>query len=197
MQIRRIAITGNMSGIGKCLYEKFYPYYECIGLDKENDNDIHDTRKVVDKCLSADVLINNAYAFNKQHELLYQWCSFSKDKPKLAISIGSVVTELGLVDHRLPSEKYYIEKMRLKKITYEVNGNGGKCKASIISPGFVDTNIDMTFEQPTVVEKTARMWEICKEAKTILSPNAVFDAVKFVIDSYEKGNLVTHVVINN
>ena len=85
----------------------------------------------------------------------------------------------------------------LKKITQEVNGSGGKCKASLISPGFVDTNIDMFFEQPTVVEKTAMMWEICKEAKTILSPNAVFDAVKFVIDSYEKGNLVTHIVINN
>ena len=197
MRIRRIAITGHLSGIGKCLYDKFSPYYEVIGLDKDEGNGIEDTQRVVDKCLSFDVLINNAYLFNKQHALLYQFCKYSKDHPKLAISIGSIVTELEMFDYKLANENYYIEKMRLKKITQEVNGSGGKCKASLISQGFVDTNIDMFFEQPTVVEKTAMMWEICKEQNTILSPNAVFDAVKFIIDSYEKGNLVTHIVINN
>ena len=87
MRIRRIAITGHLSGIGKCLYDKFSPYYEVIGLDKDEGNGIEDTQRVVDKCLSFDVLINNAYLFNKQHALLYQFCKYSNEKGNLVTHI--------------------------------------------------------------------------------------------------------------
>ena len=159
----KIAITGYTSGIGKAIYEMGESYgHDMVGFsratgfnlknigkvytsddkvdDKQQFEWSEDTQRFLKEIKDYDVFINNAHLQWAQVDLLYAVYSLWQKKNKLIINIGSTAK-----DHNEKIEKdksYYHQKVALESIVDNFGVYGrGKCKVSIVRPGWVDTGL--------------------------------------------------------
>ena len=159
----KIAVTGHTSGIGKAIYDMgILQGYDVVGFSRatgfnlknigkqyttDKDFDQHqrfeyteDTQRFLREIKDYDVFINNAHLQWSQVDLLYAVYEMWQKQNKSIICIGSTAK-----DHNEPAEvtkPYYHQKIALETIVDNFGVYGkGKCKVSIVRPGWVDTGL--------------------------------------------------------
>ena len=89
--MQKVAVLGHTSGIGKAIYKKFdRKNYQIIGLSRSNGYDIEESiSHILDAIKDVDIFINNAYAKEKNIQLLFDLYEIWKDQKKIIINISS------------------------------------------------------------------------------------------------------------
>jgi len=191
----KIAITGHTSGIGKAVYETGKQQgHDVVGFSRatgfnlkkigkqyktDDDFDKHqqfeyteDTKRFLREIKDYDVFVNNAHLQWSQIDLLYAVYEMWQKQNKIIVCIGSTAR-----DHNEPAEitkPYYHQKIALETIVDNFGVYGkGKCKVSIVRPGWVDTGL---FEKSPEYRKNIPM------GVNTMSSEKLADIVYYIIN---------------
>ena len=158
MHIKRIAITGHTRGIGKALWDRLEERgFELRGYSKStgyNLQRVSTCKKVVQDVVdwNADVFINNAYIPDNQVRLLYLLYEHWEGKPRLIVNCGATssdsITNFSQMGYSAEWTPYVSDKARLYWASLQLANmhKQGKCRVSLIKPGFVDTDSTAIFK---------------------------------------------------
>ncbi len=138
--MRKIAITGHTSGLGKSLFKHFEQKGFLVeGFSRTNGYDlsaIEAQQRVVQKINSFDVFINNAYSGWSQVELLYLVFECWKGQSKHIINVSSNSGD-GNKNYVHP---YAVQKTALDKASEQLNAiRETQCRVTNLRPGWLDT----------------------------------------------------------
>jgi len=155
--LKRIAITGHTKGIGKQLWNRLEERgFDLKGYSKStgyNLQRVSTCKKVVQEVVdwNADVFINNAYVPDNQVRLLYLMYEHWQNKPRLIVNLSATssdsitnFSQMGYNEHWTP---YVSDKARLDWASLQLANmyKKGKCRVSLVKPGFVDTESTAMF----------------------------------------------------
>jgi len=158
MHIKRVAITGHTRGIGKALWDRLEERgLELRGYSKSNGYNLQRVstcKKVVQDVVdwNADVFINNAYVPDNQVRLLYLLYEQWEHKPRLVVNCGATssdsITNFSQMGYNENWTPYVSDKARLDWASFQLANmfKQGKCRVSLIKPGFVDTDSTAVFK---------------------------------------------------
>jgi NADP-dependent 3-hydroxy acid dehydrogenase YdfG len=156
--IKRIAITGHTKGIGEQLWNRLEDRgFELKGFSRSNGYNLLKTstcKKVVRevKEWNADVFINNAYVPDNQVRLLYLMYEQWQDKPRLIVNLSATssdsITNFSQMGYNPDWTPYVSDKARLDWASLQLANmyKKGKCRVSLVKPGFVDTDSTAMFK---------------------------------------------------
>ena len=191
----KIAITGHTSGIGKAIYDMgLLQGHDVVGFSRSTgfnlknigkqyttdvDFDQHqkfeyteDTQRFLREIKDYDVFINNAHLQWSQVDLLYAVYNMWQKQNKTIICIGSTAK-----DHKEPGESvkdYYHQKIALETIVDNFGVYGkGKCKASIVRPGWVDTGL---------FDKSPEYKQVIPTGVNVIPADKIAEAVFYIIN---------------
>ena len=134
----KIFVTGHTSGIGKAVYNLAMKQgYTVAGGSRRTGFDISNTN-VYSKVLDYDVLVNNAYHYTGQLELLKFVHSHWTNTPKKIINVGSWHKDT-LLGRPLSRLNYNVAKKSLETYSFWISDNETLCKSMMYNPGYVDT----------------------------------------------------------
>lgn len=158
MHIKRVAITGHTRGIGKALWDRLEERgLELRGYSKSNGYNLQRVstcKKVVQEVVdwNADVFINNAYVPDNQVRLLYLLYEHWEQKPRLIVNCGATssdsITNFSQMGYNENWTPYVSDKARLDWASLQLANmfKQGKCRVSLMKPGFVDTDSTLVFK---------------------------------------------------
>lgn len=158
MHIKRVAITGHTRGIGKALWDRLEERgLELRGYSKSNGYNLQRVstcKKVVQDVVdwNADVFINNAYVPDNQVRLLYLLYEHWEQKPRLIVNCGATssdsITNFSQMGYNENWTPYVSDKARLDWASLQLANmfKQGKCRVSLMKPGFVDTDSTSVFK---------------------------------------------------
>ena len=156
--IKRIAITGHTRGIGKELWNRLEERgFELKGFSKStgyNLQRVSTCKKVVQEVVdwNADVFINNAYVPDNQVRLLYLMYEHWENKPRLIVNLSATssdsITNFSQMGYNENWTPYVSDKARLDWASLQLANmyKHGKCRVSLVKPGFVDTDSTAMFK---------------------------------------------------
>jgi short-subunit dehydrogenase len=156
--IKRIAITGHTKGIGEQLWNRLEDRgFELKGFSRSNGYNLLKTstcKKVVKevKEWNADVFINNAYVPDNQVRLLYLMYEQWQDRPRLIVNLSATssdsITNFSQMGYNPDWTPYVSDKARLDWASLQLANmyKKGKCRVSLVKPGFVDTDSTAMFK---------------------------------------------------
>jgi short-subunit dehydrogenase len=156
--IKRIAITGHTKGIGEQLWNRLEDRgFELKGFSRSNGYNLLKTstcKKVVRevKEWNADVFINNAYVPDNQVRLLYLMYEQWQDRPRLIVNLSATssdsITNFSQMGYNPDWTPYVSDKARLDWASLQLANmyKKGKCRVSLVKPGFVDTDSTAMFK---------------------------------------------------
>jgi NAD(P)-dependent dehydrogenase (short-subunit alcohol dehydrogenase family) len=156
--IKKIAITGHTRGIGKELYQRLSDRgFELKGFSQSNGYNLQRVstcKKVVNEVLewNADVFVNNAYVPDNQVRLLYLMYEQWQNKPRLIINLSATssdsITNFSQMGYNENWTPYVSDKARLDWASLQLANmfKQGKCRVSLVKPGFVDTDSTAMFK---------------------------------------------------
>lgn len=155
--MKKAAITGHCSGIGKGIIDELSKKYVCTGFDLTTGyNIVTDIDKILNESMDCEVFVNNAYSGGGQVELLKKWHELHFYNPYIIINISSIGANFifdeqeklyANVFDKIRDIKYnmYIRnKFRLNIVSQTINNSNSKCKSIIIMPTSVATNFSKT-----------------------------------------------------
>jgi short-subunit dehydrogenase len=157
--IKRIAITGHTKGIGEQLWNRLEDRgFELKGFSRSNGYNLLKTstcKKVVKevKEWNADVFINNAYVPDNQVRLLYLMYEQWQDRPRLIVNLSATssdsITNFSQMGYNPDWTPYVSDKARLDWASLQLANmyKKGKCRVSLVKPGFVDTDSTAMFKE--------------------------------------------------
>ena len=143
----KIAITGHKKGIGKAFAEQLTSRgHEIVGISRSDGENIRRTAHTASLIEPCDMLINNAFSFYAQTELLFEvWHRWQDIKE--THYIWNISTKLCEQDHDIDikgitfreSMQYRNQKMSLELAHHQLNFQPSNIKMSLIRPGDVRT----------------------------------------------------------
>jgi len=139
--IKKIAITGHTSGLGKSFFDLLSRQgHQVSGFSRSNGYDIRDysvVSKIIKEIQDFDLFINNAKPDYAQSQIVYR---LSREWHGTILSIGSkvVIDPPGWTDTFLL--EYVTQKTALAH-THQVLENVSKCKLILIHPDHIDNPI--------------------------------------------------------
>lgn len=157
--IKRIAITGHTKGIGEQLWNRLDERgFELKGFSRSNGYNLLKTstcKKVVREIgeWNADVFINNAYVPDNQVRLLYLMYEQWQDRPRLIVNLSATssdsITNFSQMGYNPDWTPYVSDKARLDWASLQLANmyKKGKCRVSLVKPGFVDTDSTAMFKE--------------------------------------------------
>jgi short-subunit dehydrogenase involved in D-alanine esterification of teichoic acids len=128
--MKKIAITGHKSGLGKELYRK---YKNSIGFDIIEGYDIKNPKNIIDESQDCDIFINNAYDGLGQAELFKKLETDWYQPGKWIINISSMAV------FRKDNDSYAQHKRELERVTLKSN-----CRITNIRISLMDTPLVIT-----------------------------------------------------
>lgn len=155
----KVAITGHTKGIGKQLWIRLKARgFELKGFSKStgyNLQKVSTCKKVVKEVTDwgADVFINNAYVPDNQVRLLYlmyeEWQAQSKLIVNLSATSSDSITNFSQMGYNSDWTPYVSDKARLDWASLQLSNmyKKGKCRVSLVKPGFVDTDSTAMFKK--------------------------------------------------
>lgn len=176
----KVSITGDTSGIGLALKEKFNVHDTVIGFSRSNGYDVRynsNRKQIVSKSIDSDIFINNAYHSDGQTLLLGDMLDAWEGTNKTIIHISSLIVNL--------PEEYFLNYPEL--LEYQCSkliGNlliknyKGTVNILNVMPGIVKTNFFLGKLNPEMTSKG-------------LDPNSVADTI---INGYH--NKQKEIIIN-
>jgi len=156
--IKKIAITGHTKGIGKELWNRLEDRgFELKGFSRSNGYNLQKVstcKKVVKEAVewNADVFVNNAYVPDNQVRLMYLMYEQWQEKPRLIINMGATssdsITNFSQMGYNADWTPYVSDKARLDWASLQLANmhKQGKCRVSLVKPGFVDTDSTAVFK---------------------------------------------------
>jgi len=163
-------IIGHTTGIGKAMYDILD---SSVGISKSTGFDINIVNKMYDYSEYECIILNAYDKFTSQIKTMFDIIEVI-NKNTLVIVIAST-SAYKTNPSDLYWAKYSIEKAAILKAGIDLNTMG--YNICCISPGIVDTHRNKDKQ--------------CKK----LPPYTIAETVKNVIDNYEKGILMEHIVI--
>jgi short-subunit dehydrogenase len=157
--IKRIAITGHTKGIGEQLWNRLDKRgFELKGFSRSNGYNLLKTstcKKVVREVAdwNADVFINNAYVPDNQVRLMYLMYEQWQDRPRLIVNLSATssdsITNFSQMGYNPDWTPYVSDKARLDWASLQLANmyKKGKCRVSLVKPGFVDTDSTSMFKE--------------------------------------------------
>ena len=157
--IKRVAITGHTKGIGQQLWNRLEDRgIELKGFSKStgyNLQRVSTCKKVVQEVVdwNADVFINNAYVPDNQVRLLYLLYEHWENKPRLIVNLSATssdsITNFSQMGYNENWTPYVSDKARLDFASLQLANmyKKGKCRVSLVEPGFVDTDSTAMFKE--------------------------------------------------
>ena len=157
--IKRIAITGHTKGIGEQLWNRLEKRgFELKGFRRSNGYNLLKTstcKKVVREVAdwNADVFINNAYVPDNQVRLMYLMYEQWQDRPRLIVNLSATssdsITNFSQMGYNSDWTPYVSDKARLDWASLQLANmyKKGKCRVSLVKPGFVDTDSTSMFKE--------------------------------------------------
>lgn len=157
--IKRIAITGHTKGIGEQLWNRLDKRgFELKGFSRSNGYNLLKTstcKKVVREVAdwNADVFINNAYVPDNQVRLMYLMYEQWQDRPRLIVNLSATssdsITNFSQMGYNSDWTPYVSDKARLDWASLQLANmyKKGKCRVSLVKPGFVDTDSTSMFKE--------------------------------------------------
>jgi len=157
--IKRIAITGHTKGIGEQLWNRLDKRgFELKGFSRSNGYNLLKTstcKKVVREVAdwNADVFINNAYVPDNQVRLMYLMYEQWQDRPRLIVNMSATssdsITNFSQMGYNPDWTPYVSDKARLDWASLQLANmyKKGKCRVSLVKPGFVDTDSTSMFKE--------------------------------------------------
>lgn len=157
--IKRVAITGHTKGIGQQLWNRLEDRgIELKGFSKStgyNLQRVSTCKKVVQEVVewNADVFINNAYVPDNQVRLLYLLYEHWENKPRLIVNLSATssdsITNFSQMGYNENWTPYVSDKARLDFASLQLANmyKKGKCRVSLVKPGFVDTDSTAMFKE--------------------------------------------------
>jgi len=181
----KIFVTGHTSGIGKAVYELAEEKgYIVAGGSRRTGFDISDSN-VYPQVLDYDVLVNNAYHYSGQLDLLKYVHSHWTNSPKRIINVGSWRKDT-LLGRPLSSLNYSVAKKALETYSFWISDNEVLCKSMMYNPGFVDTPL---------VRETMDDWPVADQQRVLaqaMDAEECAKTVMFMIESKYKIKELTH-----
>lgn len=156
--LKRIAITGHTKGIGEQLWNRLEDRgIQLKGFSKStgyNLQRVSTCKKVVQEVVdwNADVFINNAYVPDNQVRLLYLLYEHWENKPRLIVNLSATssdsITNFSQMGYNENWTPYVSDKARLDFASLQLANmyKKGKCRVSLVKPGFVDTDSTAMFK---------------------------------------------------
>lgn len=156
--IKRIALTGHTRGIGQQLWNRLHDRgFELKGYSTSNGYNLQRVstcKKVITEIAdwNADVFVNCAYVPDNQVRLLYLMYEHWQNKPRLIINVGATssdsITNFSQMGYNENWTPYVSDKARLDWASLQLSNmfKQGKCRVSLIKPGFVDTDSTAIFK---------------------------------------------------
>lgn len=156
--IKRVAITGHTKGIGEQLWNRLEDRgIQLKGFSKStgyNLQRVSTCKKVVQEVVdwNADVFINNAYVPDNQVRLLYLLYEHWQHKPRLIVNLSATssdsITNFSQMGYNENWTPYVSDKARLDFASLQLANmyKKGKCRVSLVKPGFVDTDSTAMFK---------------------------------------------------
>jgi short-subunit dehydrogenase len=151
----KVSITGNTSGIGLALAEKFNVQDNVIGFSRSNGYDVrydNTRKKIVSESFDSDIFINNAYHSDGQTLLLGDMLESWQGTNKTIIHISSVIVNM--------PEEYFLnypellEYRRSKLIgNLLIKNYKGTVNILNVMPGIVKTNFFLGKLNPEMTSK--------------------------------------------
>ena len=157
--IKRVAITGHTKGIGEQLWNRLEDRgIQLKGFSKStgyNLQRVSTCKKVVQEVVdwNADVFINNAYVPDNQVRLLYLLYEHWQNKPRLIVNLSATssdsITNFSQMGYNENWTPYVSDKARLDFASLQLANmyKKGKCRVSLVKPGFVDTDSTAMFKE--------------------------------------------------
>lgn len=157
--IKRVAITGHTKGIGQQLWNRLEDRgIQLKGFSKStgyNLQRVSTCKKVVQEVVdwNADVFINNAYVPDNQVRLLYLLYEHWQNKPRLIVNLSATssdsITNFSQMGYNENWTPYVSDKARLDFASLQLANmyKKGKCRVSLVKPGFVDTDSTAMFKE--------------------------------------------------
>ena len=157
--IKRVAITGHTKGIGQQIWNRLEDRgIELKGFSKStgyNLQRVSTCKKVVQEVVewNADVFINNAYVPDNQVRLLYLLYEHWENKPRLIVNLSATssdsITNFSQMGYNENWTPYVSDKARLDFASLQLANmyKKGKCRVSLVKPGFVDTDSTSMFKE--------------------------------------------------
>lgn len=157
--IKRVAITGHTKGIGEQLWNRLEDRgIQLKGFSKStgyNLQRVSTCKKVVQEVVdwNADVFINNAYVPDNQVRLLYLLYEHWENKPRLIVNLSATssdsITNFSQMGYNENWTPYVSDKARLDFASLQLANmyKKGKCRVSLVKPGFVDTDSTAMFKE--------------------------------------------------
>ena len=200
MNIKKIAITGHTSGIGKNLHDRFLSRYEVKGFSRSNGYDISNDdalERIIADTLDCEIFINNAYHFDQQTKLAELWKQAHFDKEHFIINISTLASDpIFEIEKRMPYiVPYAQEKHRLNQKTFDISNSGGKCKAMSVLLGIVDTKFENPYGKD--VSNPLEHYEDFKNRNLLINTDDVTDTVEHAISLIKKNCFIYSISLLN
>ena len=156
--VKKIAITGHTRGIGRELWTRLESRgFELKGFSQStgyNLQRVSTCKKVVQEIVDwgADTFVNNAYVPDNQVRLLYLMYEHWENKPRQIINLSATssdsITNFSQMGYNANWTPYVSDKARLDWASLQLANmfKQGKCRVSLVKPGFVDTDSTAMFK---------------------------------------------------
>lgn len=134
--IKKIAITGHTSGLGKSFFDILSNNYNVVGYSKSNGYDLRDysvVSKIIDEISDVDLFINNAKPDYAQAQIVYR---LARTWSGMLLSIGSQA----LIDPPKWNDTFLLEYLTQKTAllhAHTVLEQISKCKLIIVHPDHI------------------------------------------------------------
>jgi len=175
---KKIAITGDSSGIGKSISDYYKNTNDCIGFSLETHNlaikETYDT--AIDIIKDCDIFINNAYDRTYrmlQADLLYDvFKLWQHDPTKAILTIGSTAKYYNRPS--LDWIQYQISKQAIETLVDKFQICNHKCGLIIVDPYFVRTRMYEKYlqENPSFI------------AKSVLETDEITTHINYLLELY-------------
>lgn len=199
--IKKVAITGHTSGIGKGLFD-YFQQRGCIvkGFSLDNGFDIaknENIDRIVELTNDCDLFINNAYHYYQQVAIAKLWQQQHWSDRHFIINISSIAAEpLANIPEEFPwLTEYSKEKYALNKISWDINHSGSKCKSIIIMPGIVQTNFYNPYD--TEEHNGLELYNKVKDTGSIITVDDLTNTVDLVLQSINGRNFISSITVLN
>jgi len=181
----RIFITGHTSGIGKAIYELAKEKgYTVTGGSKSTGFDISNP-DVYSQVLEYDVLVNNAYHYTGQLELLKYAHKNWTNTSKKVINVGTWHKDV-LKGRPLSRLNYNVAKKSLETYSFWISDNETLFKSMMYNPGYVDT---------LLARQGIDEWPVADQQRVLaqlMDPKECAKTIMFMIESKHKFKEITH-----
>lgn len=199
--IKKVAITGHTSGIGKGLFD-YFQKQNCVvkGFSLDNGFDIAEREnvdRIVELTWDCDLFINNAYHHYQQVAIAKLWQQQHWSDPHFIINISSIAAEpLANIPEEFPwLTEYGNEKYALNKVSWDINHSGSKCKSIIVMPGIVQTNFYNPYD--TEEHNGLELYNKVKDTGSIITVEDLTKTIDLVLQSINGRNFISSITVLN